>query len=81
MQVVTGKSSRNLFSSWFGNMLRLSNRDQWQAEIRAKQVRLTTEPVLDVTIDGELATKTPITVSVAPKAVTIAAPREASRRG
>ena len=76
VQVVTGKSSRNLFSSWVGNMLRLSNRDQWQAEIRAKQVRLSTEPVLDVTIDGELATKTPITVSVAPKAVTIAAPRE-----
>jgi len=30
-----------------------------------------------VTIDGELATKTPITVSVAPDAVVIAAPRKA----
>jgi diacylglycerol kinase family enzyme len=56
-------------------MLRLRNRDQWQAEIRAKRVRLETEPVLDVTIDGEIATRTPITVTVAPRAVAIAAPR------
>ena len=76
VQIVTGKSSGNLAKSWFWNMLRLRNRDQWQAEIRAKRVRLETDPILDVTIDGELATQTPITVSVAPRAVSIAAPRE-----
>lgn len=75
VQVVTGKSKPNLLSSWMSNMLKLRNRDQWQAEIRAKHIRLTTDPVMDVTIDGELATKTPITVSVAPDAVVIAAPK------
>ena len=77
VQIVTGKSKPNLMSSWVSNMLKLRHRDQWQAEIRAKHIRLATEPVMDVTIDGELATKTPITVSVAPDAVTIAAPRKA----
>jgi len=75
VQIVTGKSSGNLAKSWFWNMLRLRHRDQWQAEIRAKRLRLSTDPVMDVTIDGELATKTPITVTVAPRAVAIAVPR------
>lgn len=76
VQIVTGKTSHNLAKSWLSNMLRLRNRDKWQAEIRARQVQLETEPVMDVTIDGELSTKTPITVTVVPKAVAIAAPRE-----
>ena len=77
VQIVTGKSQRNLVSSWVSNMLKLRNRDQWQAEIRARDIRLATEPVMDVTIDGELSTKTPIHVSIVPDAVVIAAPREA----
>jgi diacylglycerol kinase family enzyme len=76
VQVVTGKSNRNLASSWISNMLRLRNRDQWQAEIRAKKLRIETEPAMDVSIDGELAARTPITVSVVPGAVEIAAPKE-----
>ncbi len=74
VQVVTGKSSRNLAKNWLSNMLKLRNRDEWQAEIRAKRVRLETEPVMNVTIDGELATKTPIDVTVAPNAVEVAVP-------
>lgn len=76
VQIVTGRSSGNLAKSWFWNMLRLRHRDQWQAEIRSKKLRLETDPVMDVSIDGEIATKTPIMITVAPKAVAIAAPRE-----
>lgn len=75
VQVVSGKSNRNLASSWISNMLRLRNRDQWQAEIRARKLRIETEPVMDVSIDGELAACTPISVSVVARAVEIAAPR------
>jgi diacylglycerol kinase family enzyme len=57
-------------------MLKFRNRDEWQAEIRAKRISLETDPVMDVTIDGELATKTPIEVSVAPNAVEVAVPRD-----
>lgn len=76
VQIVTGRSSGNLAKSWFYNMLRLRHRDQWQAEIRARKLQLSTDPVMDVTIDGELSTKTPITVTVAPAAVEIAVPRK-----
>ena len=75
VQVVSGKSNRNLASSWISNMLRLRNRDQWHAEIRAMKLRIETEPAMDVSIDGELAARTPISVSVVPRAVEIAAPR------
>ena len=76
VQIVTGRSSGNLAKSWFWNMLRLRHRDQWQAEIRARRVKLDTDPPMDVTIDGEIATRTPIDVRVAPCAVAIAAPRD-----
>lgn len=77
VQVVTGRSSGNLAKSWLSNMLKLRNRDQWQAEFRARRLRLETDPEMDVSIDGELATRTPITVCVVPNAVVIAAPRGA----
>ena len=74
VQIVTGKTSRNLAKSWVSNMLRLRDRDKWQTEICAKRLDIETEPVMEVTIDGELATRTPITVEVAPRAVAIAVP-------
>ena len=76
VQVVTGKTSRSLAKNWLSNMLKLKDRDAWQAEIRTKRILLETDPVMDVTIDGELSAKTPIDVAVAPAAVTIAAPRK-----
>lgn len=76
VQVVTGKTSRSLAKNWFSNMLKFRDRDAWQAEIRARRIKLETDPVMDVTIDGELATKTPLDVSVAAKAVAIAVPAE-----
>lgn len=79
VQIVTGKTSRNLAKSWASNMLRLRNRDKWQTEIRAKRLEIRTEPVMAVTIDGELGTKTPITVEVAPRAVAIAVPKTNSK--
>lgn len=80
VQIVTGKSSRNLAKSWVSNMLRLRGRDEFQAEVTGKRLIIETDPVMDVTIDGELAARTPITVSVAPRAVEIAAPRQTSPR-
>jgi len=76
VQAVTGRVKKNLFWSWFASTLRLRRRDDFNAEFHAKKLRLETEPVMDVSIDGELAAETPITVSVAPDAVVIAAPRD-----
>lgn len=80
VQVVTGKSSGNLAKSWLSNMLKLRNRDKWQAEIRARELRLETEPQMDVTIDGEIAARTPIHICVMPDAVVIAAPPQRLER-
>ena len=76
VQAVTGRVKKNLFWSWFASSLRLRSRHDFNAEFHGTKLRIETDPILDVAIDGEIATKTPITVSVAPKAVVIAAPLE-----
>ena len=78
IQAVTGRAKRNLFWSWFASTLRLRRRDNFNADFHGTRLRIETNPPMDVSIDGELATKTPIAVSIAPKAVTIAAPGESS---
>ena len=78
VQAVAGRAKRNLFWSWFASALRLRRRDDYNAEFHGTKLRIETDPDMDVSIDGELASKTPITVSVAPDAVTIAAPRSLS---
>ena len=75
IQAVAGRAKKNLFWSWFASSLRLRRRHDFNAEFHGTKLRLDTDPNLDVAIDGELATKTPITVSVVPRAVTIAAPK------
>ena len=76
VQAVTGRAKKNLFWSWFASSLRLRTRDDFNAEFHATKLRIDTEPPMDVTIDGELAAKTPINVSVAPDAVIVAVPRK-----
>ena len=76
VQAVAGRAKKNLFWSWFASGLRLRTRDDYNTEFHGTKLRIDTNPELDVSIDGELATKTPIAVTVAPNAVTIAAPRE-----
>jgi diacylglycerol kinase family enzyme len=45
-------------------------------EFRGRKLTLTTEPEMDVAIDGEIATHTPITVAVAHNAVAVAVPSQ-----
>ena len=75
VQAVAGRAKRRLFWSWFSSALRLRRRDDYNCEFHGTKLRIDTEPHMDVSIDGELAAKSPITVSVAPDAVVIAAPR------
>ena len=78
VQAVAGRGKRTLFWSWFASALRLRRRDDYNCEFHGTKLKVDTEPDMDVSIDGELASKTPITVSVAPDAVTIAAPKSPS---
>lgn len=78
VQAVTGRAKKNLFWNWFLGIVRHRSRNDYNAEFHGTKLRIDTDPEMDVTIDGELAARTPITVSVAPDAVTIAAPRQSS---
>ena len=74
VDVVATKTRRNLVASWVSSALRLRNRDEGRVEFRGRALRLETDPVMDVTIDGELSTRTPIEVRVAHNAVEVAVP-------
>ena len=74
VDIVATKTRRNLVGSWISSALRLRNRAEGRIEFRGRKLRIETDPVMDVTIDGELSTKTPIEVSVAAKAVDVAIP-------
>jgi YegS/Rv2252/BmrU family lipid kinase len=81
VQAVAGRAKKNLFWSWFASSLRLRSRHDYNAEFHGTKLKIDTDPEMDVSIDGELAARTPINVSVAPNAVTIAAPKPGSTAG
>ena len=76
IQAVTGKSVFGLAWSWFATLFKLRRRAQTVTEWRGRKLRLETRPRLAISIDGEIAAKTPVTVTVARAAIDIAAPRE-----
>ena len=80
VQAVTGRSVFGLAWSWFATLFKLGARKQTVTEFHARELRIETRPPQKISIDGELAAKTPVTVGAARDAVWIAAPRESSSR-
>ena len=76
IQAVTGTSVFGLAWSWFATLLKLKSRHGTTCEFRGRKMILKTRPRLKISIDGELAAKTPVTVSVARGAIEVAAPRD-----
>jgi YegS/Rv2252/BmrU family lipid kinase len=76
IQAVTGTSVFELAWSWFATLLKLKSRHGTTCEFRGRKMILKTRPRLKISIDGELAAKTPVTVSVARGAIEVAAPRD-----
>ena len=76
IQAVTGTTVLGLAWSWFATVLRLRSRHGTTCEFRGRRMRLATRPALDISIDGEIAARTPVTVSVARGAIEVAAPRD-----
>lgn len=76
IQAVTGKSVFGLAWSWFATLFKLRNRAQTTTEWRGKNMRLEARPAQKISIDGEIAAKTPVTVEIARGAIEVAAPRE-----
>ena len=76
IQAVTGKSVFGLAWSWFSTMFKLRHRAQTTTEWRGRKLRLEARPSQKISIDGEIAARTPVTVEVARGAIEVAAPRE-----
>lgn len=76
VQAVTGKSVTALAWSWFAILFKLSGREQTVTEYHGREIRIETRPRLNISIDGEIAARTPVTVTVARGAIEVAAPRE-----
>lgn len=76
IQAVTGKSIWGLAWSWLATILGLKSRHGTTREFWGKTMALSTRPRLKISIDGEIAAKTPVTVSIARRVIEIAAPRE-----
>jgi YegS/Rv2252/BmrU family lipid kinase len=75
IQAVTGKSVIHLAWSWFATLFKLRSRAQTVTGWRSKRMTLDARPRQKVSIDGEIAAKTPLTVEVARGAIEVAAPR------
>ena len=76
IQAVTGKSVVGLGWSWFATLFKLTGREPTFTEWRGKKLELAARPRQKISIDGEIAAKTPVTVCVAKGAIEVAAPRE-----
>lgn len=76
IQAVTGKSLFGLAWSWFATLFKLRSRAQTTTEWRGRKMRLEARPAQKISIDGEIAAKTPVMVEVARGAIEVAAPRE-----
>ena len=74
IQAVTGRSVWGLAWSWFATILKLRARHGTTCEFRGRSLKLDTRPRLDISVDGEIAARTPVTISVARSAIEVAAP-------
>ena len=76
IQAVTGKSLWGLAWSWFATLFKIRRRELTTTEWRGKKLRLEARPRQKISIDGEIAARTPVTVEVARGAIEVAAPVE-----
>ena len=76
IQAVTGKSLWGLAWSWFATLFKLSAKERTVSEWRGRRLRLEARPRQKISIDGEIAAKTPVTIEVADACIEVAAPRE-----
>lgn len=76
VQAVTGRSVFGLAWSWFSTLFKLRSRAMTVTEFKGRELEIITRPRLKISIDGEIAARTPVKAGVARGAVIVAAPRE-----
>ena len=81
IQAVTGKSLWGLAWSWFATLFKLRRRALTTTEWWGRKLQLEARPAQKISIDGEIAARTPVTVEIAKGAIEVAAPRESGAPG
>ena len=74
VQAVIGRWSHSLAWSWFASIVKLRSRKKTYREFRGTALRITTDPPLPISIDGEVLARTPVTAKVAKGAIEVVAP-------
>lgn len=74
VQVVKGHVKSRLVRNWAASVLRLDARKEDTITFRGKALRVATEPVLPISVDGEVLAKTPVTAKVAPAVIDVMVP-------
>lgn len=74
VQAVTGHFKRRLLKNWAASMLRLPARHDDTVEFTGTSLRITTEPPLPISIDGEVLAETPVTAHVAAGVIEVMVP-------
>lgn len=75
IQAVVGRSLVRLALDWYSKFFKLRDRNAHTQEFRGKAFSLDTKPRLRISIDGEVLARTPVQVSIARKAVSVAVPQ------
>ena len=75
VQAVIGHARRRLVANWAAHLLKLPARHEQVREFHGRALRLATEPVLPVSIDGEILARTPVVAKIAAGVIEVMAPR------
>jgi YegS/Rv2252/BmrU family lipid kinase len=77
IQAVAGRSVVNLVWDWFGKFFKLPARHGAAIEeFRGRSLRIDTKPRMRISIDGEVLARTPVTVTVAQRAIEVVVPAQ-----
>ncbi|HET9355627.1 MAG TPA: diacylglycerol kinase family protein [Sphingomicrobium sp.] len=79
VQAVTGKSLWGLAWSWFATLFKLRRRELTTTEWRGQRIGLEARPKQKISVDGEIAARTPVLIEIADACIEVAAPRESQK--
>jgi YegS/Rv2252/BmrU family lipid kinase len=76
VQAVIGHFKRRLLGNWLRILLRMPKREDRLRDFEGRRFRISTDPPLPISIDGEVTGHTPATVEVAQRAIEVVVPAE-----
>ena len=80
VQAVLGNARHRLLWSWAASLMKLHARKSTTREFRGKALRISTDPPLPISIDGEVLAHAPAMARIAAGVIEVAAPRPVAPR-